>query len=95
MLEKLRKLNPGLPFYSIEDAAFRRFGRVIDYPAQGLIDACRRAVQMPESGSRYVTDLPELETPELFEPAARVLRGGWKKSRLLESGPRRDAVATS
>ena len=26
---------------------------------------------------------------------ARVLRGGWKKSRLLESGPRRDAVATS
>ena len=75
MLEKLRRLNPGLPFYSIEDAAFRRFGRVIDYPAQGLIDACRRAVQMPESGSRYVTDLPELETPELFEPAARVLRG--------------------
>ncbi len=26
---------------------------------------------------------------------ARVLRGGWKKSRLLESEPRRDAVATS
>lgn len=75
MLEKLRKLNPEIPFYSVHDDAFRRFGRVVDFPAQALCGLCAQAAAMPESGSRYAASMPELEAPEVFEPVQRLLRG--------------------
>lgn len=75
MLERLKKLNPEIPFYSVFDNAFRRFGRVVDFPAQELTVLCEQAAVMPESGSRYVTDMPELERPDVFADVQRVLRG--------------------
>ena len=73
-LEALRKLNPGLPFYSVHDDAFRRFGRVIDFDAAALIEACEQAAEMPAEGSRYVPDMPELEAVA-FEQVQHQLRG--------------------
>ena len=73
-LEMLRKLNPDLPFYSVYDAEFRRFGRVVDFDATALIEACEKAAEMPESGSRYVPDMPELEAVA-FEKVQHELRG--------------------
>ena len=73
-LEALRKLNPGLPFYSVYDSEFRRYGRVIDFPSAEMVETAEK-VEMPESGSKYVPDLPELEALPVFETVKRVLRG--------------------
>lgn len=75
-LETLRSLNPGLPFYSVYDPEFRTFGRVIDFPAEKLISACEKAAVYPESGSRYVPVMPELEAdPAMYGLVKRELRG--------------------
>lgn len=75
LLRTLRDKNPGLPLYSVLDTAFRRYGRVVGFDASTLIDACGRAAAMPESGSRYVPSMPELETLPAFPIAWRELRG--------------------
>lgn len=75
-LERLRSLNPSIPFYSVTDSAFRPFGRVVDFPAEGLIAACEKAAEMPAEGSRYVADMPELEALEDdFAAVQKELRG--------------------
>ena len=74
-LEELRAKNPGLPFYSVDDAAFRKFGRVVDYPCGALMAACEAACDMPQEGSRYLADIPELEANGELERAAHELRG--------------------
>ena len=75
MLENLRRLNPDLPVHSVSDAAFRPFGRVIDFDAKALTDACERAAVMPDNGSLYVPDMPALEALPDFETVRRKLRG--------------------
>lgn len=75
MLESLRQLNPGIPFYSVSDPAFRRYGRVIDFDAKALIETCEKAALMPESGSRYVPDMPALEALPDFARVKSALRG--------------------
>lgn len=74
-LEELRAKNPELPFFSVRDPEFRRFGRVIDYPADKLIAACESACAMPEAGSKYLPDVPELEADGMLEEVAHILRG--------------------
>ena len=64
-LEMLRRLNPDVPFHSVFDGEFARFGRVVDFEAAALIEACEKAAEMPESGSRYLPDMPELEAVAL------------------------------
>ena len=39
ILASLREKNPGIPFYSVQDQAFRPYGRVVDFDASGLIRA--------------------------------------------------------
>lgn len=73
-LEMLRKNNPDVPFYSVYDGEFACYGRVIDFASDELIAACEAAAEMPESGSRYVPDMPELETIAL-EKVQHELRG--------------------
>ncbi|MDD3335959.1 MAG: DUF4867 family protein [Eubacteriales bacterium] len=75
MLETLRKLNPQLPFYSVYDDAFKRFGRVIPFDATSLIETCEKAAVMPQSGSAYVPDMPELEALPAFQQVKDELRG--------------------
>ena len=73
-LEALRKLNPGLPFYSVYDSEFRRYGRVIDFPSAEMVETAEK-VEMPESGSKYVPDLPALEALPIFDVVKNDLRG--------------------
>ncbi|MBE5786634.1 MAG: DUF4867 family protein [Clostridiales bacterium] len=77
MLETLREKNPGLPFYSVFDAEFRPFGKVIeDFDAAALIAACEKAAVMPEKGVSYVPDMPALEAVEgAFDAVKLQLRG--------------------
>jgi len=75
-LETLRSKNPNLPFYSVLDPEFKRYGRIVDFDASALIDACEEAAVMPaEKKCLYVTDLPELEALPDFTRAKRELRG--------------------
>ncbi len=75
MVESLCRLNPSVPFASAYDSAFRRYGRVIDFDAKPLMEACEKAAAMPQSGSRYEPDLPALEATPGFEAVKRELRG--------------------
>ncbi len=59
MLETLRKRND-FPIYSVHDAAFAPYGRVVtDVDAGALIAAWSR--EMPESGVNYEPSIAELE----------------------------------
>ncbi len=75
LLNSLRDKNPGLPLYPVTDPAFRRYGRVAAFDSSSLIAACKQAAAMPESGSRYVPSMPELEALPAFESVRRELRG--------------------
>ena len=48
---------------------------MIDFDAASLIEACEKAAVMPESGSRYVPDMPELEALPVFAEVKHTLRG--------------------
>ena len=74
-LTALRAKNPNVPFYSVFDPEFRRFGRVIDFDSASLVEACEKAAVMPEIGSKYVPDMPELEALPVFEEVKNTLRG--------------------
>jgi len=75
MLQTLKAKNPKVPFHSVTDLAFRRFGRVIDFDASTLIAQCEQTAVMPASGVRYVTVMPELEALPAFADVRDVLRG--------------------
>lgn len=74
-LETLRKLNPNLPFFSVEDPEFRPFGRVIDFDAASLIETCEKEIPMPDGTCEYVTDAPALEALPAFQKVKDSLRG--------------------
>ena len=60
-LETLQKKNPELKLYSVRDAAFKKYGRLIeDYDTAALCRKCRDALTMPASGSVYMPILPAL-----------------------------------
>lgn len=61
LLERLKKLNPELKLYSVRDAAFKKYGRLIeDYDSAAICKACREALTMPRSGSVYFPALDAL-----------------------------------
>ncbi len=67
MLNELKKSNPNLPLYSVNDAAFLLYGNVIkNYDVHEVINTALR-IEMPESGSRYQLSLPQLEACQLTE----------------------------
>lgn len=74
LLNLLRRKNPALPFYSVEGAAFRQFGRNVNFDAANLIQQAK-SVLMPESGAKYCASLPELETPADFSTVQKELYG--------------------
>ena len=60
MLEKLRALNPELKIHSIHDAAFKKYGRVIDNLPVCQVTEILERLEMPAEGSVYVAEMPEL-----------------------------------
>lgn len=69
MLELLKKKNPAIRFYRVEDPEFLRYGRVIrDFDASEIMRAAK-TVEMPEAGSQY---RPTLEIFENLRSAPRL-----------------------
>lgn len=74
LLSRLQTLNSNLAIHSVHDREFRRFGRVVDFDAAGLIAAAEREA-MPEAGCKYSPDLATLETANEFLRVQSELRG--------------------
>jgi len=74
LLTELQSKNPRIAVHGIEENLFRRFGRIINYDASALISAAEQ-IEMPKEGCRYLPDMPELETSEIFPSVQNELRG--------------------
>ena len=61
MLERLKKLNPSLPLFSVDSPEFKEYGRVLSgIDVTGFIQTAK-TVPMPESGSAYRASLDAFE----------------------------------
>lgn len=61
MLENLKKLNPNIEFYDVNDKEFAPFGRIIkSLDTTEIIEAAKK-IQNPESGSSYLPSLADFE----------------------------------
>ena len=74
LLDTLQSKNPRISIHSVNDPAFRRFGRVVNFDASALI-AVAEQTEMPKEGCKYLPDMPELETQEIFPVVQNELRG--------------------
>lgn len=67
MLEKLKKLNPNTPFYSVNDDEFKPYGSVVSgYDLDEIITEAEK-INMPESGSSYELSIPQFEKCGVYE----------------------------
>lgn len=74
MLETLRQKNPGIPFYSVNDPIFKKYGKVLTIDLSDLADAVA-ALPMPESGSAYSPSIDSLEACPSAKEVTRVIYG--------------------
>ena len=65
MLEKLKKLNSNVPFYSVNDDEFKPYGRVLKGYDLGEIITEAEKINMPENGSAYELSVAKLENLEI------------------------------
>lgn len=70
MLDKLKKLNPEIEFFSVTDNEFSTFGRVINGLDIKELSQTAKKIKNPENGSSYlpsVEDFENLEIATLFK----------------------------
>lgn len=74
-IETLRKLNPELPIYRVQDAEFAKYGRVLTgLPTEELL-AAAATIAKPETGSAYEPTVPALENTSFAEAQRKLLFG--------------------
>lgn len=62
MINKLKKLNPDLPFYSVTDEEFSSFGRVLNnLSTDGFLYEAEK-LDYPKDGSTYLPSVQNLES---------------------------------
>ena len=62
MINKLKKLNPNLPFYKVTDKEFCHFGRVLNnLSTDGFLYEAEK-LDYPQSGSTYLPSVKALES---------------------------------
>ena len=59
-LEQLRRNNPKIQIFSVQDPEFRRYGRILRENTDVFLRAGEQ-IPMPEAGAAYRASLPELE----------------------------------
>lgn len=77
MLNKLKELNLGLSFYSVNDDEFKKYGRVLDINTDEIVEACGK-IELPNSGSVYEASVDALENLKSSEAFREVAMGGCK-----------------
>lgn len=53
VLEDLKRVNPDLPIFSVNDDEFRSYGNIIKDPAVSEIIAAAEKIERPDTGSAY------------------------------------------
>ncbi len=61
MLETLKKLNPKINFFSVNDAEFNTYGRKISLDTDEIIKVAE-GIALPDAGSKYEPAMPSFET---------------------------------
>ena len=75
-LDALRRANPGLPLYSVHDAVFAPYGRVLDGVDTEPLSRALAATEIPAQGNRYLASEPGLESCPALDAARRAVFGG-------------------
>ncbi len=65
MLEKLKKLNPTIEFFDVNDKEFKTFGRVLKNLNTNEIIEVAKKIENPESGSSYKATVEDFECLEI------------------------------
>lgn len=60
MVDRLKKLNPDIPIFSIHDDEFKKYGRVLDFDTSEIVK-CGEGIEMPKEGVRYEMSIPQFE----------------------------------
>ena len=76
MLEKLRKLNPNIKFYSVCDPEFATYGRVIKGLDITELTSAANSIEMPESGSCYKASEEKFEALSIAKTVENEFFGG-------------------
>ena len=74
-LEKLQAANPQLKIYSVLDDEFRPYGRVVDIDTDEFCRLVLENVELPEEGTKYVTDIDCLDKSEKAQEYNELLCG--------------------
>lgn len=53
--------------YSVNDAQFRKYGRVLDFDATDIIEKCIKEVELPKTGSLYVPHNDKIYTDDAMK----------------------------
>ena len=75
MLAKLKELNPEIEVYSIRDAEFAKYGKILDVDTNEIVSACER-LKFPKKDSDYQPSVRALEELECTEKFHELLFGG-------------------
>ena len=76
MLERLNKVND-VKVYSVFDAEFKPYGRVVDgYDFEGIVEYMKAKTPVPEQGNIYIASVPEMEAFAVKDEIESVLYGG-------------------
>ena len=75
MLERLKKLNPFIDFYSVKDNEFKKYGCVLNIDTEDIINTCNE-IKKPDEGSSYTMSLKDLEMLDCADILREKLFGG-------------------
>ncbi len=75
MLEHLKKKNPNLPIFSVEDAVFAPYGRIISSLDVSKIKEAAEKMDMPKEGSIYLVSVESFEQTSAAGQIRDVLYG--------------------
>lgn len=75
ILDNLRELNPEIPLYSVYAPEFAEYGRVLDLPGLGELQAAMAELPMPEEGNVYLASDESLERLDISHVLRRLVFG--------------------
>ena len=70
MLEKLKKLNPEIPFFDVHDKEFAKYGRLIEDLDTAEIINTAKMIENPENGSTYQPSVEAFEKLDIAKTIA-------------------------
>lgn len=75
-LKELQALNPHVPLYTVDDEAFRPYGKVLTgYNFEEVLKLMEKS-PMPQEGNTYVTSVEELEKTSVKQTLQELMYGG-------------------